>query len=49
MVGCGSGVPDQPEETLGGGVLLRLQLVADQVLDVFGLEGGDELALAKLL
>jgi hypothetical protein len=40
---------NQPEETLGGGVLLGLELVADKVLDVLGLEGSGEMALSELL
>lgn len=42
-------VPDQPQKTLGGSVLLRLELVAAEVLDIGGLGGGGELALTEFL
>lgn len=45
----GFGIPDKPEETLGGSVLLSLELVAAEVLDVLGLEGGGKLAVAEFL
>ena len=32
-------LPDQPEETFGGRVLLGLEFVAAEVLDVLGLSG----------
>ena len=45
----GGNVPDQPEETLGGGVLLGGQLVLDELLDGGRLAGGSELTFAELL
>ena len=42
-------VPDQPEETLSGRVLLRFDLVAAEVLDVFRLGRGGKLAVTDLL
>jgi hypothetical protein len=42
-------VPDEPQETLGGSVLLRLELVAAEVLDIVGLGGGGELAFTEFL
>lgn len=44
-----SSVPDQPQETLGGGVLLGLELVAAEVLEVFGLGGRSQLAITDFL
>ena len=41
--------PDEPEETLGGGVLLGLDLVAAEILDVLGLGRGSELPVTDLL
>jgi hypothetical protein len=40
---------DQPEETLSGGVLLGLELVAAEILDVLRLGGGGQLTLTELL
>lgn len=45
----GGGVPDEPEETLGGSVLLGLELVPAEILDVLGLAGGRELPFADFL
>lgn len=42
-------VPDQPQKTLGGSVLLGLELITAQVLDVLGLGGGSKLAIADFL
>lgn len=47
--GGGWNAPDEPEETLGGGVLLGLELVPAEVLDVLRLAGGRELPLADFL
>lgn len=45
-MGC---IPDEPQEALSGDVLLGLELVADEVLDVFGVGGGSELTVADFL
>jgi hypothetical protein len=42
-------VPDEPQEALGGSVLLGLELVAAEVLDVLGLGGGGGLAVTEFL
>lgn len=42
-------VPNQPQKTFGGSVLLRLELVAAEVLDIGGLGGGGELAFTEFL
>lgn len=47
--GGGRNAPDEPEETLGGGVLLGLELVPAEVLDVLRLGGGRELPIADFL
>lgn len=41
--------PDEPQEALRRGVLLRLQLVPAEVLDVFRLGGSGELPFADFL
>lgn len=41
--------PNEPEETLGGSVLLGLELVSAEILDVFGLGGGSELTFTEFL
>lgn len=45
----GKNVPDEPEETLGGDVLLGGELVLDEFLQVLGLGGGGELTVTNLL
>ena len=47
--GRGRNIPDEPEETLGGGVLLGLDLVAAEILDVLGFGRGSKLAITDLL
>lgn len=42
-------VPNEPQQTLGGDVLLGLELVAGEILDVFGVGGGSELTVADFL
>ncbi len=42
-------IPDKPQETLGGSVLLGFELVADEVLDVLRLGGSGELTLTEFL
>jgi hypothetical protein len=42
-------IPNQPRETLRGNVLLRLQLIADEVLNVLGLGRGGKLPLTDFL
>lgn len=42
-------LPDQPHEALGSGVGLSLELAANQVLDVIGVDGGCEVSLADFL
>jgi hypothetical protein len=42
-------VPNQPDEALGGSVLLGGQLVLNEVLDSLGSIRGSKLALAELL
>lgn len=42
-------LPSQPEETLGGDVLLGGQLVLDKLLEVGGLAGSGELTVTNLL
>ena len=42
-------VPVQPNETLGGGVLLLLELVEDEVLECLGKCGGGKLSVADFL
>jgi glutamine cyclotransferase len=44
-----SGLPDEPKETLGCGVLAGLELVADEVLESVGLQGSSELAVSDFL
>lgn len=43
------GLPDQPDEAFCGGVLAGFELVTDEVLEVFGFEGGGELAVSDFL
>ena len=44
-----SDLPDKPEETFGCGVLARLELIADEVLESIGLQGSSELAVSDFL
>ena len=46
MVG---GLPNEPEEAFGCGVLAGLELVADEVLQGVGLEGSGELTVLDFL
>lgn len=41
--------PDEPQESLGGGVLLRLELVHHQLLDRPGLGGGSKKTVTDFL
>lgn len=41
--------PNEPEKTLCGGVGLGLELIADEVLEGLGLEGGSQLPLPYFL
>lgn len=42
-------VPDKPQKTLGGSVLLCLELVAAEVLDIGRLGGSGGLAVTEFL
>ena len=42
-------IPDEPEETLGGDVLLLLKLVDDEVLEGLGEGRGSELPVTDFL
>ena len=42
-------LPDEPEEAFRGGVLAGFELVAAEVLEVFGFKGSGELAVSDFL
>lgn len=42
-------VPDEPDEAFCSSVLLRLQLIEDEILEGFGLEGRSELSVSDFL